>query len=715
MKIKTLPVYSKLVDQIPSEIAAKLPDNWRLSQHQLETYQALNSGQYDVIFNTAMTGDGKSLAGQLLTLLKQENHPLFAMYPTNELVRDQEKQLAQAQQTWAAPDLQKAFLDSAELDRLMAGDDFVQRGEALLSVIRNNDVLLTNPDIFHYIMEHFYRRKDDAPDKIIGPLVSKFKQFTFDEFHVFETPQVISVINAMLFINEVAGLRAPRYLFLSATPDPHMLEFLNRSGLNYLEINPARAGWYTHSPLNPDETQWRRILHASDIHFDQGRVEDWVEAHLDDILLPFFLNNRPAAKGAVIVNSVAAAMRLLARLKPIFAGHNLVVAPNTGLTSRAGRAASYEADLLIGTSTVDIGVDFSINFLLFESLNAGTFLQRLGRLGRHHGYTRAGQTYTFETFEAHALVPEWVSETLFKGRDGAAPLLTGGPEITRQELAAAMGEAYPQPATFERYVYDWGQLQSLNVIFNLNHPTIKTQYSHTRDRLGQRYQQTFNIKLNGAAARHRELKELDYKLLIDEALAFRGGSYFDCAILDETEGQPAQPKLYDLFALVANSVLGALDEAEFFEAVARAGLAKRPFERTNQDNGPLAYFRLRGWRAEWNDYSLYLQQDISYWGSDKFGQAIVLAGFELDVSSVPGLTALNQRLKRRRRPTTLCLAYQHPLELKRRLYLPWLFPVYRFTSRDRVSGCVAFGREALLLHTQLKYRRIDCGGGAMIY
>lgn len=61
MKVRTLPVYSRLADQIPPEIV--LPQGWGgLSEHQVKTYQALKSGNYDVIFNTAMTGDGKSLA-----------------------------------------------------------------------------------------------------------------------------------------------------------------------------------------------------------------------------------------------------------------------------------------------------------------------------------------------------------------------------------------------------------------------------------------------------------------------------------------------------------------------------------------------------------------------------------------------------------------------------------------------------------------------------
>src|SRR4029453_17418717 len=48
------------------------------------------------------------------------------------------------------------------------------------------------------------------------------------------------------------------------------------------------------------------------------RAEEWVETHRDDTLLRFFLTHKPAAKGAIIVNSVASAQRLIARLRPVF-------------------------------------------------------------------------------------------------------------------------------------------------------------------------------------------------------------------------------------------------------------------------------------------------------------------------------------------------------------------------------------------------------------
>ncbi|NTU79317.1 MAG: hypothetical protein HGA45_07930 [Chloroflexales bacterium] len=54
MQITTLPVYSKLADpaEVPAELAQRLPADWQLSQHQLETYRALTSADVDGVAPT---------------------------------------------------------------------------------------------------------------------------------------------------------------------------------------------------------------------------------------------------------------------------------------------------------------------------------------------------------------------------------------------------------------------------------------------------------------------------------------------------------------------------------------------------------------------------------------------------------------------------------------------------------------------------------------
>jgi len=43
--------------------------------------------------------------------------------------------------------------------------------------------------------------------------------------------------------------------------------------------------------------------------------------------------------------------------------------------------------LVVGTSAVDVGVDFRIHLLIFEAGDSAIFVQRLGRLGRHSGFS----------------------------------------------------------------------------------------------------------------------------------------------------------------------------------------------------------------------------------------------------------------------------------------------------------------------------------------
>ena len=82
-------VYACPAVDIPDDL--RLPSNWRLSWHQAETLKALRDPVIDVIFNTAMTGDGKSLAAYLAFL--QDNSKVMGLYPTNALASDQAAQL----------------------------------------------------------------------------------------------------------------------------------------------------------------------------------------------------------------------------------------------------------------------------------------------------------------------------------------------------------------------------------------------------------------------------------------------------------------------------------------------------------------------------------------------------------------------------------------------------------------------------------------------
>ncbi|MEZ4684300.1 MAG: type I-D CRISPR-associated helicase Cas3' [Caldilineaceae bacterium] len=224
-----------------------------------------------------------------------------------------------------------------------------------------------------------------------------------------------------------------------------------------------------------------------------------MEQYGEEVLLAFFRRNSPAAKGAVIVNSVAQAKRLVVRLRALCEPHGLRVGENTGLTSRTLRAESFDCDLLVGTSTVDVGVDFQINFLLFESRDAGSFLQRLGRLGRHTGYVHDGQSIDFAGgFQAHALLPPWTLEALAKPTDSNVTPLVDEMEPDREQFIDAIRSAYLPTADFAQYARYWGGLQSTRVLGELGRYVVSVSDT-LRQNLAQRYQQTFQISLKSTA------------------------------------------------------------------------------------------------------------------------------------------------------------------------------------------------------------------------
>ena len=474
MRFSLLPVYSELVKPgtvIPQELTDKLPADVRLSQHQLETYEALARDDVDVVINTAMTGDGKSLAGQMPWLAKRKR--TLALYPTNELILDQYQSATKTLEDWESnPDFNNPgnvqMLYGALLDQLADEAEFGRRSDQVAQVLDHAQLLLSNPDIFHAIMQFGYQ-KGIAPDWLVGDLARDYDQLTFDEFHIFDVTQVAAVITGLLVLYAQRGSTL-KTLFLSATPGETLIPLLKLAGLKVHTVE----GKYSYDPkAKPDD--WRPILQAALLDLAPLRAEAWIDQHLEDTLLAFFKQHGKGAKGAIIVNSVATAQRLLARLKePLWRDHGLLVADNTGLTPRSTRRASYMADLLIGTSTVDVGVDFQINFLLFEASDAGRFMQRLGRLGRHTYYIDAEKNrQEFTAFEAHALVPEFVFQRLTVGRDQQPALLMADKPLQRAELHQAVQSAFPRPTPYKHYLPIWGRFLPFNILNKLTHPTIK--------------------------------------------------------------------------------------------------------------------------------------------------------------------------------------------------------------------------------------------------
>src|SRR6266849_6074247 len=181
--LRILPVYSEEQSDPRYQIGSI-----RLLKHQVVTWQAINDPDVDVVFNIAMTVDGKSLAAYLPVF--KDSKAAIAMYPTNELIQDQFHALPHYEERLDIRLPRNAVMYGEEITRIMRERDITVRLEAVRRLLSAN-----------------------------------FDYFVFDEFHVFGVPQIINVMDMLgyLAVNyRDKPEQRKKFVFLSATPNKLM-------------------------------------------------------------------------------------------------------------------------------------------------------------------------------------------------------------------------------------------------------------------------------------------------------------------------------------------------------------------------------------------------------------------------------------------------------------------------------------------------------------
>lgn len=698
----------------------ELPDGWKLSWHQVETFKALRDPNLDIVFNTAMTGDGKSLAAYLDVL--QGDYFAVGLYPTNALARDQETQVQDyiaKFQPFNNPRVSR--LSGSELE-IYAENEGLRKGSAIASRAVQSEVLITNPDIFHYLHRGAYLTGKDTPDKLWNRIDKDFDLFIFDEFHVFAAPQVASVLNTMMLIK--ATNRRKKFLFLSATPSDSLLKRLDKAGFRCRVINPIDEGKYqfpeTQAEVGALQAElWRQVARTIDLTFVpmepiSKASETWLKENQEYILNPFL--EHPGSKGAIILNSIAAVKRLTPIFRERFVQHGFTVRENTGLSGGQEKAESLAADLVIGTSTIDVGVDFKINFLIFESSDAGNFIQRLGRLGRHDGYQKNGREVQFDGFRVYALVPNFFVERLFAG-DKA--VLANGEVCDRIHFQTLIRNNYRRINDFEGYYKRWGAIQSLSLGRQLSHPGVKSQYEGSVQKFQQACEKVFEARFGQVFGRIKSWAEEWENLsgqktgnpIAEDARSFRGSSPLQCGLYDLTEANERDRfKTYDLPGVLSNLDIEMWSKSAFLDTLDEtAKLTGQPIAKGCFKHC-LGFVKLQGYREERLNWKFTYPSDLQPI-ADAYKVQVVL-GLQVWQPDNPWASSINQRLKKQ---ALVCYVLRKPVrEVRLRLQLPMHFQIYPISDANSVHDAnapysVAFGQSALLIDT-LAYRFRREGG-----
>ncbi|MFM6190983.1 type I-D CRISPR-associated helicase Cas3' [Planktothrix sp.] len=663
MKINLVSTWSELIKEIDSATGIKL------ATHQKAVWDAMRDPNIQLVFDTALTGDGKTLAGLLPAFYESQSlgKGLFA-YPTNELIRDQAKQVHK----WSKDlklTIESHQLNSQTLAELIRNEG-LNKIETLRTIAKDKNLVLTNPDIFTLIHRFFYNQYRGNVAQLSQIWFNYFRYVVFDEFHIFSAPQVTNVLDSIAFSRANANQKYPvKFLFLSATPDKLIYQALEKAGINPQII----IGSYQHGLL--DSKTHRCILRDSELELvpyqqSAGSVENWIHENL--VTINQFFCDYPTSKGLLIVNSVFAAKQIFRNLRNN-QDCKFTIGENTGLTSLAIRKDSESKQLIIATSTVDVGVDFKINFLIYESLDAGTFIQRLGRLGRHEG---------FPIYKAIALVPDWVKEKF-------AEIYTDNSESDRESFFEVVrNKIYQKPQEFEGYLSRWGKI--LSTVRYARLTTQKEQYQTLLERYGN---EASNII--GKIPNWNQLNEFkEHPSIIQDLETFRGTGQLDLWVYEPETNAITN---MSLIRLLSGTEFQLIPESE-------AKKISDKFQQQFYKNSINLYAIINNYLDSYKKVELQFTYNFD---KQKINQAQQRVGFRVQARH-PDIRKINEQLEYLKLTTCVADPTKYDIPKLRRFYrLPTLFELYPIKdSSGSIYPAVALGQDALLLDSLLYWQKI---------
>ncbi|MEA5536873.1 type I-D CRISPR-associated helicase Cas3' [Crocosphaera sp. XPORK-15E] len=356
-------------------------------QHQVDVYEAAKTN--DIILDLAPTGTGKTKAG--LSVLKHNpNRNAVYIAPTNALIEQQTKAAEEFVKTAGLPHIVKAA--SARHIKDWSNEKVGKRsGEKLYNVLREPAtifpkckdqpiLLVTNPDIFYYATFFAYNRLDKS--NIASEFYSSFSTVIFDEFHLYDSKQLVSLFFYMA-LSQVFGYfnYNRKIILLTATPEPACdaaLETLMQSGVKIKRIDGKE---YSQN-LIPSQTKVNLTIRSL-----PDEKEQLISEIVQEISLK--LEQYPDQNGAVILDSKDTLNRIYDRLRA--KGLEYKIGRIIGNTPSEQRQIAAQKQVILATSTVDVGFNFkkipeptrqNLDWLIFSTRDRFSFWQRIGRVGR---------------------------------------------------------------------------------------------------------------------------------------------------------------------------------------------------------------------------------------------------------------------------------------------------------------------------------------------
>lgn len=372
-------------------LSDKAEDN--LGKIRLRHYQAqLRRCESRAVLLKAPTGSGKTLAYLIRAIGVKGEQAKFGttiiVYPTNSLIWDQARALSQL-----IGQLGKTVNIAFERDNTIIGqrnenadvDLFVFNGETLTAIAQESKssegisiikelrkysaktrIFLTNPEILYLIFLYRFKKNEDLIHLLLDKQPPNL--LIFDEFHLYHGYSIASLSYMLSYIENFFD----QIIFSSATPIKIDSIIANKSTI--IAAEPSDEGNIVKHSTNLKFFSARNILNTADIPNLKTLIKELYEKNRD---------SPQTVKVLVILNSVITCAKIVETLETEYPG---IVTPIHGLIPSDARPKDISEfkPIVVGTSAIEVGIDFDACSLIFEAHDTSAFLQRIGRGARHN-------------------------------------------------------------------------------------------------------------------------------------------------------------------------------------------------------------------------------------------------------------------------------------------------------------------------------------------
>ena len=650
-------------------------------EHQYQSEELIKGDNGFFCFNCSPTGSGKTLSWLKPALDTGMN--VIAMYPTNALISDQvdnANHVIRDHFTGMGHEVIPITSSSIYKRRQeqYAGEANVSNGTIIAHLIERSldrsgsTIFMTNPDIFTLIMKDMYR------DKYLSSLINHFEMIVVDEFHLADIKQRNSILFLLHCMHDLppSVSQTDKFYFLSATPDDAVVKRIREAiGIDPVVIESLGMAIGRNERV---KAGYRAVMPPVDLDVQSGRIFSTFEIlcgeHLED-------TTRFCEGGKTVI--------MLDGIHEVDVLYNELVDNVSGMCveridgfHRGNLAEKLKRfDVLVSNSSVEVGIDFDVDQIIFTGYNKSSLIQRLGRLRNRDNECNA-ICYTPKRIADHL---NGISQKLNRDQ-------------FKLELENIFGDVLDPISFTWRYspieAYDYAKAVADRLPSDRRSKYAKS----TIERINKHFYYPFGMELGGNDI--KRMQQWIKRDVIEELRSYRG-SGIQLMIFDKTEGTV---KLYTMFYLLRWGKVEFLDKTRFLKTIPeehRDFVAK--YERFV--SGFCVYY---GKNDE--PRSIYLKADslalfavVNTPESARMPE--VLSGFTVHASKGSkghSISQLNETLSEKR---MLCMIVDgNPYEKKILYNLGDFFFLYPLYASGK-EYTVVFGNDALYMDCFLKDRR----------